>query len=76
MAERKAPAAMTEWKAPAPDATGPAGEREEAIQRADLGESARAFRSPHVTPKAPEAREADRKGPASEHPLRRTHQAL
>jgi hypothetical protein len=61
MAERKAPAAMTEWKAPAPDARDPAGEREEAIQRADLMESARAWAgSYHVTPKAPEAREADR----------------
>jgi hypothetical protein len=52
---------MAERKAPAPDARDPAGEREEAIQRADLMESARAWAgSYHVTPKAPEAREADR----------------
>jgi len=49
---------MAEWKAPAPDAKDPAGEREEAKMYADLSDTLRTWaRSYHA---APEAREADR----------------
>jgi hypothetical protein len=52
---------MSDWKAPAPDAKDPAGEREEAELYDDLSDSARTWaRSYHAIPQAREAKEADR----------------
>jgi hypothetical protein len=52
---------VSDWKAPAPDAKDPAGEREEAALYEDLSDSSRAWGlSYHAIPKAPEAKEADR----------------
>ena len=48
---------MAEWKAPAPDARDPAGEREEAALYADLSDSLRTWA--RSWPGAPQAREAD-----------------
>jgi hypothetical protein len=51
---------LAEWKAPAPGARDPAGEREEAATYEDLSDSLRTWaRSYHA---APEAREADAPG--------------
>ena len=51
---------MTEWKAPAPDAKDPAGEREETELYADLGDSLQTWA--HSWPSAAQAREAGRGG--------------
>ena len=50
-----------DWKAPAPDAKDPAGEREEAGLYADLGDSLRTWA--HSWSSAPQAREADEAEP-------------
>ena len=51
---------MTEWKAPAPDAKDPAGEREETELYADLSDSGHAWaRSYHAIPEASGADRAD-----------------
>ena len=52
---------MSDWKAPAPGAKDPAGEREEAELYDDLSDSGRTWaRSYHAIP---QAREADRADP-------------
>ena len=52
---------MDEWKAPAPGARDPAGEREEAEIYEDLSDSLRTWaRSYHAEPEARAAGEADR----------------
>lgn len=51
---------MANWKAPAPDARDPDGEREEAELYEDLSDSLRTWaRSYHATPQAREADEAE-----------------
>ncbi len=51
---------MADWKAPAPDAKDPAGEREEARLYADLSETMRAWA--HSYPCREEPREAGAEG--------------
>ena len=52
---------MAQWKAPAPDARDPAGEREEAAMYEDLSDTLRTWaHSYHAEPEAREAGEAGR----------------
>ena len=56
---------MADWKAPAPDAKDPAGEREEAELYADLGDSLQTWaRSWSSAPQAREAEHSDREAGA------------
>lgn len=52
---------MADWKAPAPDAKDPAGEREEAELYADLGDSLQTWA--HSWSSTAQAREADQADP-------------
>ena len=52
---------MADWKAPAPDARDPAGQREETAQYAELEDSLRTWA--HIWVSVPQAREADQAEP-------------